>query len=174
MVSSSSISSITYRYAYTFSAVTGSFINLKTVEFPGQMDPFDSAINPKTVFAHCGALLFVVDAQAEISDAVKKMASTIYRAHNINKNIRFEVFIHKVDGLSEEVRLATFRRIFQKVQDDLADRRADGIDITYHMTSIYDHSIFEAFSKVIQKLVKQLKALVRLLDLFKDVSEPKF
>uniref|UniRef100_A0AC34RSX1 GTP-binding protein n=1 Tax=Panagrolaimus sp. JU765 TaxID=591449 RepID=A0AC34RSX1_9BILA len=146
--------------------VTGSFINLQTIEFPGQFDPFDSLMNPKTIFKQCGALLFVIDAQAEINDALKKMSHSIVRAYNINKNIRFEVFIHKVDGLSEETRMGTYRKIFQKVQDDLADHALETIYITYHMTSIYDHSIFEAFSKVIQKLVRQLPVLTKLLDIF--------
>lgn len=37
------------------------------------------------------------------------------------------------------------------------------------MTSIYDHSIFEAFSKVIQKLIKQINILESLLDIFNQV-----
>ncbi|VDN86294.1 unnamed protein product, partial [Brugia pahangi] len=40
----------------------------------------------------------------------------------------------------------------------------------YHLTSIYDHSIFEAFSKVVQKLIKQLSILERLLDIFNQAS----
>ncbi len=32
--------------------------------------------------------------------------------------------------------------------------------MSYFLTSIYDHSIFEAFSKVAQKLIPQLPALV--------------
>ena len=35
---------------------------------------------------------------------------------------------------------------------------------SYHLTSIYDHSIFEAFSKVIQKLIPQLPTLEALLN----------
>ncbi|CAG2121316.1 unnamed protein product [Medioppia subpectinata] len=34
------------------------------------------------------------------------------------------------------------------------------------MTSIYDHSIFEAFSKVVQKLIPQLPTLENLLNIF--------
>lgn len=130
-------------------------------------------MNPKTIFNKCGALLFVIDAQAEINDALKKMSNSIIRAYQINKDIKFEVFIHKVDGLSEETRMGTFRKIYQKVQDDLADHTMDNIYITYHMTSIYDHSIFEAFSKVIQKLVKQLPILTKLLDIFNNVGSLK-
>jgi hypothetical protein len=47
------------------------------------------------------------------------------------------------------------------------------IRINYHMTSIYDHSIFEAFSKVVQKLIKQLMTLESLLDIFNQVKYSK-
>merc|ERR1711912_225181 len=39
------------------------------------------------------------------------------------------------------------------------------VQLTFHCTSIYDHSIFEAFSKVVQKLIPQLPYLEQSLDL---------
>lgn len=39
------------------------------------------------------------------------------------------------------------------------------------MTSIYDHSIFEAFSKVVQKLIPQLPTLENLLNILISVRE---
>ena len=41
---------------------------------------------------------------------------------------------------------------------------------SFHLTSIYDHSIFEAFSKVVQKLIPQLPTLENLLDIFNKGS----
>lgn len=149
--------------------MSDSFINFETIEFPGQVDPFEASFDPNAIFSRCGALLFVIDAQADYDEALKKMVPSIVRSYQINKNIKFEVFVHKVDGLSEETKMETHRKIFQTVQDDLADQGMEKIRITYHMTSIYDHSIFEAFSKVIQKLIKQLLALETLLDIFNQV-----
>uniref|UniRef100_A0A1I8BSY5 GTP-binding protein n=1 Tax=Meloidogyne hapla TaxID=6305 RepID=A0A1I8BSY5_MELHA len=154
----------------SFSDVSDSFINFETIEFPGQVDPFEASFDPNSIFSRCGALLFVIDAQADYDDAVKKMVPAIIRSYSINKNIKFEVFVHKVDGLSDETKMETHRKIFQTVQDDLADQGMDHIRINYHMTSIYDHSIFEAFSKVIQKLIKQLSVLESLLDIFNQGS----
>nr|CAD2134684.1 unnamed protein product [Meloidogyne enterolobii] len=150
--------------------VSDSFINFETIEFPGQVDPFEASFDPNSIFSRCGALLFVIDAQADYDDALKKMVPAIIRSYSINKNIKFEVFVHKVDGLSDETKMETHRKIFQTVQDDLADQGMDHIRINYHMTSIYDHSIFEAFSKVIQKLIKQLSVLESLLDIFNQGS----
>uniref|UniRef100_A0AAF5RU57 Gtr1/RagA G protein conserved region containing protein n=1 Tax=Wuchereria bancrofti TaxID=6293 RepID=A0AAF5RU57_WUCBA len=154
----------------TTETVKGSFINFEAIEFPGQMSPFDNAMNPHDTFARCGALLFVIDAQDDYSEALKKMVEYFKKAFEINDKIRLEVFIHKVDGLNEEIKLEAQRDIFQRVQDDLQDDGLDKVHVTYHLTSIYDHSIFEAFSKVVQKLIKQLSTLERLLDIFNQGS----
>lgn len=44
---------------------------------------------------------------------------------------------------------------------------------SFYLTSIYDHSIFEAFSKVVQKLIPQLPTLENLLNIFISVSTHK-
>jgi hypothetical protein len=47
----------------------------------------------------------------------------------------------------------------------------DQIHLSFHLTSIYDHSIFEAFSKVVQKLIPQLPTLENLLNILISVRE---
>jgi len=49
--------------------------------------------------------------------------------------------------------------------DLLQSEGNEGIHLSFYLTSIYDHSIFEAFSKVIQKLITQLPTLENLLDI---------
>ena len=61
------------------------------------------------------------------------------------------------------------RDIQQRVGDELADIGLVDVPIEYHMTSIFDHSIFEAFSKIIQKLIPQLHTLQDLLNNLVDV-----
>ena len=56
------------------------------------------------------------------------------------------------------------RAIQRQSQDDLADSGLN-THLTFHLTSIYDHTIFEAFSKVVQKLIPQLGTLENLLDI---------
>jgi Ras-related GTP-binding protein C/D len=60
------------------------------------------------------------------------------------------------------------RDIQQQALDDLADAKLD-VHLSFYLTSIYDHSIFEAFSKVIQKLIPQLPILENLLDILNTV-----
>lgn len=61
------------------------------------------------------------------------------------------------------------RDIHSRATDDLADAGLEGVHLSFHLTSIYDHSIFEAFSKVVQKLIPQLPTLENLLNIFISV-----
>jgi len=80
--------------------------------------------------------------------------------------MNFEVFIHKVDGLTDDNKIETHRDIQQQAMDHLSEGKLDNnFRLSFYLTSIYDHSIFEAFSKVIQKLVPQLPTLEGLLDI---------
>jgi hypothetical protein len=133
----------------------------------------------------------------------------------INPNISFEVFIHKVDGLSDDAKIGeraspggsggagpltllcntdVTRDIHERVNEELehgglmdvhlrsglclgpqcpmrtrVPPKRCGTACSFYLTSIYDHSIFEAFSKVVQKLIKQLPTLESLLDLLNSV-----
>ncbi len=54
--------------------------------------------------------------------------------------------------------------------DELADNDLEQIHISFYLTSIYDHSIYEALSKVIQKLISQLPTLENLLNILCSVG----
>lgn len=122
-------------------------------------------IDAEMVFAHCGALIFVIDAQDDYMDSLNTLHMVVTKAYSINKNIKFEIFLHKVDGLYEDNKMETQRDIHQRSNDDLAFAGYDQVTLSFHLTSIYDHSVFEAFSKVIQKLIPQLATLENLLNI---------
>lgn len=98
-----------------------------------------------------------------------KLNLTVTRAYKVNPNIRFEVFIHKVDGLSDDHKIEAQRDIHQRANDELMEEGFDSVNLSFYLTSIYDHSIFEAFSKVVQKLIPQLPTLENLLNIFVSV-----
>uniref|UniRef100_A0A674MZU7 Ras-related GTP-binding protein n=1 Tax=Takifugu rubripes TaxID=31033 RepID=A0A674MZU7_TAKRU len=99
-------------------------------------------------------------------EAVSRLHLTVTRAYKVNTNINFEVFIHKVDGLSDDHKIQKQRDIHRRANDDLVDAGLQSINLSFYLTSIYDHSIFEAFSKVVQKLIPQLPTLENLLNIF--------
>jgi len=106
------------------------------------------------------ALVFVMDAQDEPYDHVlQNFISTISRAVRVNPHsLTIEVFINKVDGelfLSDEAKYDCRRDIMQQVTDELSEAQLDHfvVSVNYHLVSIYDHSIFEALSRVVQKIL---------------------
>jgi len=146
-----------------------SFVQFQVWDFPGQIDFFEGTFDAETIFGGCGALVFVVDAQdrEEYPEALSKLHATVTKAHKVNPNIKFEVFIHKADGLNDDNKIETQRDIQQNAMDLLAqeDSTNGEIHMSFYLTSIYDHTIFEAFSKVIQKLIPQMPTLENLLDI---------
>ena len=142
-------------------------------EMDGQVpDAFNSQENDADtqVFGRATALIFVLDAQDEPYDHVlQHFTETVKRAARANPHIAIEVFINKVDGelfLSDEAKYDCRRDVMQQVSDELADAGVmpESVQISYHLTSIYDHSVFEAFSRVVQKLIPQLPTLENLLN----------
>lgn len=133
-------------------------------DFPGQVDFWDENFDTDGIFGEVGAMIWVIDAQDEIMDPLSQLHRTIILIQQRYPAINIEVFIHKVDGLSEDYKMDTKNDIEHRTTDELGDHGYENVDISYHLTSIYDHSIFEAFSKVIQKLIPQLGTLENLLN----------
>lgn len=144
---------------------SSSFVQFQVWDFPGQLDYFDSAFDSEKIFGDCGAVIFVLDSQDEYAEAMQKLHATLRHVHKVNPKVVLEVFIHKVDGLSDDHRIETQRDIQQKVMDALQDDGLEDIHPSFHLTSIFDHSIFEAMSKVIQKLIPHMDTLENLLDI---------
>lgn len=133
-------------------------------DFPGQLEYLEPSFDLEDIFGSLGALVWVIDAQDDYLDAVARLNRTILTVQQYYPNINIEVFIHKVDGLSDEYRTDTFQDIVQLISDELSDAGYENAPVHYYLTSIYDYSVFEAFSKVIQKLIPNLSTLENLIN----------
>lgn len=143
-----------------------SFVDFQVWDFPGQIDFFENSFDYGAIFCEFGALVWIIDAQDDYYDSLIKLHSTIIKAVAVNPNIVIEVLVHKVDGLSDEYKLDIQNDIQQRILDELSDDGLEHLSIYFHLTSIFDHSIFEAFSKIIQRLIPQLPTLENLLNAF--------
>jgi Ras-related GTP-binding protein C/D len=93
-----------------------SFVQFQIWDFPGQIDFFDPTFDSDQIFGGCcGALVFVIDAQDDYTEALTKLHQTVTKAYKVNPRIKFEVFIHKVDGVSDDFKMETQRDIHQRV-----------------------------------------------------------
>ncbi|CAF0958791.1 unnamed protein product [Didymodactylos carnosus] len=113
----------------------------------------------------CNALIFVIDAHDDFKEALVLLTNTIRYMYERNRQTRFEVLIHKVDGLQENKKMDIRRELQQNLTDILIEYSIENALINFYLTSIYDHSIHEAFSKVIQNQTKQLRALENMLQM---------
>jgi Ras-related GTP-binding protein C/D len=120
----------------------GSFINFQVQELPGQLQVFSSGLNNvsganniqassydddpmmhmvgggydmELLLKRCNAVVYIIDAQDDYSESILRLNAIIQMGRRVNPRIRYEVFIHKVDQLSEEVRIETQRDIHNQV-----------------------------------------------------------
>jgi len=121
-----------------------------------------------------------------------KIVEFIIAAYHDNPDINLEVFVHKAEKMQDEdksVRLTipmelmliythsgpveNFRQIHERISDRLLDVSPDyelnPLDL--HLTSVYDHSLHEAFSRVLHKLIDSLPYLEELLNVFCAVRD---
>lgn len=144
--------------------IRSSFMDFQIAELPGHVNYFTPDFNQANIFSEIGAVIWVIDAQDQYLDALSQLIDTITYLAESWPAINVEVFVHKVDGLSEEYKNDTFRDIRQRILDELSDFGYDNAPVSFYQTSIYDHSVFESISKVIQKLLPQLPTLESLLN----------
>jgi Ras-related GTP-binding protein C/D len=138
-------------------------IEFGILEMPGQLNISDPSFDSARIFSTCGAIIYVIDCQTEYLGAISNLGAIAEMAVQANPKINIEVLIHKIDGLSEDFRLDTRRDIIQRTQDELADNNIVVASMNHYLTSIYDRSIHEAFSKIIQKLIPDMDVLENLL-----------
>lgn len=139
-------------------------IDLAVMELPGQLNYFEPSYDSERLFKSVGALVYVIDSQDEYMNAITNLAMIIEYAYKVNPSINIEVLIHKVDGLSEDFKVDAQRDIMQRTGEELLELGLDGVQVSFYLTSIFDHSIYEAFSRIVQKLIPEISYLENMLD----------
>jgi Ras-related GTP-binding protein C/D len=134
------------------------------MEVPSSLNYLSPDFDHASIFTPVGTVIWVLDMQDEYFHSISQLIQTaLFLLHHYPR-INFEVFIHKTDGLSEEYKYDTFRDVRQRVTDELADAGYAHRGVAFYQTSIFDHSVYDAMSKVVQKLLPQLPAMEALLN----------
>ena len=149
------------------SGFLSTFMDCQIWDLPGQIDYLDPEFDAESIFGGVGTMIWILDAGDNYAEPIGQLTETVLHLRQSYPNIKFAVFIHKVDSLAEDYREDTIRDVVQRITDDLFDAGMDNPPISYHSTSIYDSSIFEAFSKVMQALVPGLSLFEGILDQMK-------
>ena len=124
-------------------------IEFNVVDFPGNhILKHDSQQHIQS----CGALIYVIDAHnPDFESACQALNEVIKQTSKIKPDIVYEVLIHKVDSdvlISDSHKISYLNEIQQNMREKLAEYRRP-ISLAFQLTSIYDHTIYEALSKVV-------------------------
>lgn len=136
------------------------FLNFEVWDFPGQNDPFDennaNRYDANQLLENCGVIVFVLDCREQVDVARVRLVDTICAAYRYDPRLCVEVFIHKVDALSEDHQTDLLTFLQRKVEEEVRQRvdNPGMLSLSFNLTSIYDHSVFQAFSLVVQQLIK--------------------
>ncbi|KAJ3866283.1 Gtr1/RagA G protein Gtr2 [Lentinula novae-zelandiae] len=112
-------------------------------------------------------LVFVIDIRDLYNQPISRLVEFIIAAYHHNPSLNLEIFVHKAEKLQEDEKIENFRQINERVMDRLMD---DFIEqqllMNFYLTSIFDHSLHHAFSKVLQRLTDSLPYLEELLNIY--------
>eukprot|EP00658_Telonema_sp_P-2_P073961 TRINITY_DN63110_c0_g1_i1.p1 TRINITY_DN63110_c0_g1~~TRINITY_DN63110_c0_g1_i1.p1 ORF type:complete len:170 (+),score=33.92 TRINITY_DN63110_c0_g1_i1:210-719(+) len=148
------------------------------------MDPFDPAtrgsLDPNQIFENCGAIVYVMDCEHHLEEAQRRLLDTIIASYDAKSEAHIEVFIHKVDVVEADRKNDLFRKVKRFIDDGIVSRlgkKEASIDkrLNYNLTTIYDHSVFLAFSLVVQNLIKKQMPYIReLITMLKNRSRLQY
>ncbi|TFK33215.1 Gtr1/RagA G protein conserved region-domain-containing protein, partial [Crucibulum laeve] len=135
--------------------------------------PGNITIDALAPLSQFSTMIFVIDIRDLYNQPISKLVEFIEAAYHDNPNISLEVFVHKAEKLQEDDKIENFRQIHERVSDRLLDisPEYEQMQLNFHLTSVYDHSLHEAFSRVLHKLIGSLPYLEELLNVFCSNSQ---
>ncbi|KAI8319403.1 hypothetical protein GQ54DRAFT_299348 [Martensiomyces pterosporus] len=149
----------------TYHMVTG----ISVYDFPGIDDYSEtqySAMNPAIYEGENTSLVFVVDSQGDTQGSLTTLFSIMRVAQSVNPQLPINIFINKVDGLSEELKQDIQQDIQQRVLKNMGYENLNSAFVQFFLTTIFDESIREALSRVAQRLVPRYSSLESILNSF--------
>ncbi len=135
-------------------------------DFPSNYN-FDKApASEIRYFQSCSVLIYIIDSQETNEDTYEFFKEMIMNVLNKNNKISIEIFNHKADGayFLKANDMNKHRAEVQTKIKDIFNELTFDINVGFYSTSIYDHSLYEAFSKIFQKSLPQNGLLSSLLD----------
>ncbi|KAJ1860882.1 GTP-binding protein gtr2 [Coemansia sp. RSA 2703] len=143
-------------------------------DFPGIDDyaetQYSSAVDPAVYAGNTTALVYVVDSQGDIQGSLATLFTIMRVAQAVNERLPIHIFIHKVDGLSEELKQDIQQDIQQRVLKNMGYENLNSAFMNFHRTTIFDESVREALSRVVQRLVPRYSSLENILNSFSTKS----
>ena len=143
--------------------------NLNITELPHDIMEKDK-INGNDIINKCSTLIYVFDFSATTYSPFDYFSKNILPNLPKKSSMFLSIFIHKIDSIK------LYQIEFNKKHNDIKTkffqilREYKNIEVKFYITSIYDYSLFETFSKIIQNTMpkEQSENILSLLSNFAE------
>jgi Ras-related GTP-binding protein C/D len=134
--------------------------------------PYTFKYNKKTpeeekYFLNCTMIIYILDCQKldDKSNEFEYFENEVVPILKDNNKISLTFFMHKVDNLNyyQNNKSKQKNEILTRFKNILEKNNLNFL-FSHHITSIYDYSLFEAFSKIFLKIMPQNSVISTLLD----------
>jgi Ras-related GTP-binding protein C/D len=136
-------------------------------EFPAEFNPESMRKKDVIYLQNCNSLVYIIDSNdIEIAKIIMHFKLIFDAAIKINSNIKFYTFYHKFDNVYCSSSIDK-RKMLNDIKIKLKEiSKEANINCQFFVTSIFDFSIFEAFSEVISTMGPEQTFISSLLDNF--------
>jgi Ras-related GTP-binding protein C/D len=135
-----------------------SFVQLQISTNGGSWGEIESLSVP--ALAEVCSVIFVVDLMSDYLAAIAELYRLVLHVESLGLRPRFDIFLHKCDGLEPKARAEVLDEISRQVGEELGNR----VQLQFFLTSLYDCSILHAMSLVVQRHLSSVSKLVDILD----------
>eukprot|EP00298_Acanthocystis_sp_HF-20_P009847 c18534_g2_i1.p1 GENE.c18534_g2_i1~~c18534_g2_i1.p1 ORF type:complete len:305 (-),score=75.71 c18534_g2_i1:67-981(-) len=119
-----------------------------------------------SIFSNVEVLIFVFDISRLEEPDLKMYSRCLEALEQFSKSAKIFCFIHKMDLVEQNKREQTFKNCHVELQT-----RSRSFDITCFQTSIWDESLYKAWSSLVCSLIPNKKVLEDNLSNFCDICE---
>ena len=150
------------------------YCNLNLTEFPYTFTYEKCTDDCEDYLSKCQVLIFLIDTQNPINPQYDYFKNSILPIFAKHKTISLYVFLHKIDNTNicqsdyNKQRGEIHSKMKQMCSQYQKDIGIDEINLNFYVTSIYNSTLFEAFSKIFQNMMPQNKNLSNLIDHLAD------
>jgi len=135
----------------------------------GQVGFFESYFDPQreAMFRGVEVLIYVFDIESnEIDHDMKQFSNVLEAIEKNSPDAAIFILIHKMDLVQEEYREAVFEQRQQIVEQYSRD-----LKLTFFKTSIWDETLYKAWSSIVYSLIPNISILESHLDNFCKICE---
>lgn len=127
------------------------------------MDSYLSA-QRATIFSHVGVLIYVFDVESrEMAKDLEYYHDCLLGLSQFSKDASVFLLVHKMDLVRESERFAVLHRKTAELEKASGD-----ISVRVHGTSIYDETLYKAWSSIVNTLIPNVRNLSKHLRIFAE------